>query len=230
MKCALLFLFAGVLASFGAGLEFSEPAKEFKAAPDQREIIADFTFSNTGDKPSEIKRYEAACSCTSVKVKGGKLHYEPGESGVIRVRLDLGNLVGRTEKAVQLWLDDDPSTKPSVVLRMDVMIPELIKIEPKTVRWELNDEPVAKPIKLTIEGDEPIRITGVKCGNEVFSTELKTIAEGREYEVLITPESTEEQSLAVVQITTDSKVGRFASQRVFAMVRRPVPNEVPPGR
>jgi hypothetical protein len=229
MKRVLLFLFAGVLASVGAGLEFSEPTKKLDAAPDQREIIADFDFSNTGQVPSTIKRYEAACSCTAVKVKGGKLHYEPGESGVIRVRLDLGNLVGRTEKAVQLWLDDDPPTRPSVVLRLDVTIPELVRIEPKTVRWELDDKPEPKVIRLTIDHDAPIRITGVSCGNQVFTTDLKTISEGKEYEVRITPASTAEQSLAVVQITTDSKVARYATQRVFAMVRRPIAGETATG-
>ena len=55
-----------------------------------------------------------------------------------------------------------------------------------------------------------------------FKQELKTIEEGKKYEVVITPASTEKVGMGVVHLETDCKFERHRSQRVFMVVRKPL--------
>src|SRR5690606_38524647 len=119
-----------------AGLEFAETLKEIHPKADAKTVSADFKFTNTGDKPVTISKYDAACSCMSVQISGGKLHYAPGESGVVRANFDMGNFAGTVDKTVALWLKGDREDQPSGQLTVRVHIPVLIELEPKTLNWQ----------------------------------------------------------------------------------------------
>ncbi len=223
MKILVLWLLLAPLPLW-AGLTFEKTLKEVQAGYDQREVTCDFEFTNETDQPVSIARYESTCSCMSVKVKDGKLLYQPGEKGTIRAIFDMGNFAGDVDKAVRLWLKGDPAENPSVLLTTRVHIPVLVGIEPKTVRWEVDPdgEPETKVIEIRMNHEEPIHVLSVQAGNEKFDVELKTIKDGREYDLLVTPKSVAEPALAVIQIRTDAKSSRHATQRAFALVRQPV--------
>jgi hypothetical protein len=225
MKSSLLawLMLASLLSA--AGLSFSENVKELKAPADATEIVADFPFTNSTDKPVEIKRYDAGCSCMAVGVEGGKLIYQPGEGGVIRAKFDMSNYSGDVEKPVGIWLDGDPDKAPSVQLLVKVHIPEVIKIEAKTVKWDVGAPATPQIIKLTVEGDDKVRILSVTHSNENFLQELKTIEDGRRYELIVTPKDTSISGLGVFRIETDCKIERHHFKQAFASIRRPLPSE-----
>lgn len=220
---ARLSLFLTLLltvAAHAAKLTFEDPVKEVTAELNDREITIDFPFSNKSDEAVTIQRYEAACTCTSVKVKGGKMRYEPGEEGVIRTVFDIGNFIGDTSKAIQLWVEGDSVARPSVILQAKIHIPVLVEVEPKTLRWEPEDAPEVKTIVVTMHQDDPIQVTGVGCSNESFTTELKTLEAGKRYEIDVKPTATDTPALGIITIQTDCEVARHANQRAFAMVRK----------
>ncbi|WP_353566777.1 DUF1573 domain-containing protein [Haloferula sargassicola] len=221
MKTALAFLFSlvALAAAAPAKLTFENTVEKATADLNERQIIVDFPFSNKTDAPVTIERYEASCSCTSVKVKGGKMRYEPGEEGLIRTVFDLGNFVGDTTKGIQLWIEGDPVNQPSVLLQAEIHIPVLVQLEPKTLRWDVNEKPEPKTIGVRMEDDSPIHITEVTCGNESFTTKVKTLEDGKHYEISVKPNSTEKPALAIVNVQTDCKIERHATQRAFAMIR-----------
>lgn len=206
-----------------AGLDFGETTRELNAAPDQHVLTTDIDFKNTSDKTVTIERYEATCSCMGVKVKGGKLQYAPGESGVLRTTFDMRNFVGDTQKAIQILLVGDPPEKPSVTLSFNIHIPVLVVVEPKTLSWDIGEPAAAKKFKITMDHSEPIRVTSVDCGNEVFQLALSTIEEGKSYELTVTPKSTSGPELAVISVETDCKIERQATQRIFGVIRPKTP-------
>lgn len=226
---AISWILFGSLISFAnaAGLKFDEQLKTLDVDPTETIVTTDFSFSNTTDKPVKIARYDAACSCMSLKVKGGKLQYAPGESGVIRAIFDMGNFSGEVDKVLQVWLDDDPEAKPSVILTVRVNIPVLVQIEPKTLRWEIGAVAEPQTVKITMNYEEPIKVLSAEVNSEAFTSTLKTIEEGKLYELEIVPVSTERAALGIVQIKTDCPIERHATQRTFAMVRQPVAEELP---
>jgi len=223
----ILFFFGWLSVVDAAGLKFDEVLKTLEVDPTQTIVTADFNFSNDTDKPVRISKYDAACSCMSLKVKGGKLLYGPGETGVIRAIFDMGNFSGEVDKVLQVWLDDDPEPTPSVILTVRVNIPVLVQIEPKTLRWEIGAPAEPQTVKITMNYDQPIKVLSAEVNSEAFTSTLKTLEEGKSYELEIIPANTERAALGIVQIKTDCPIDRHATQRTFAMVRQPVADELP---
>lgn len=224
-----IFCFCALLnfPSHGAALDFSQTLKEIKAPADAKKVTADFEFTNLTTKTVKITKYDAACSCMAVVVKGGKLEYAPGESGLLRVDFEMGNFAGTVDKAVALWLDDDPVNKPSITLTVRVHIPVLVSLEPKTVKWEVDGDASPQAIRIAMNHGEPIRIKDVSSSSKAFRFELKTLDEGKLYELIVTPSDIDTPGLGIIRVETDCAIDRHRVQQAFAVVRKPL-NTVKP--
>ena len=218
------WLFLAALAH-AAGLEFENPTNEVHAAPDAKTLVSDFKFTNKSKTMSAISKADPTCSCTKVEVSGGKLQYAPGESGLIRVTLDMGNFSGTVDKEVPIWIDDDPPQKPSAVLKIRVHIPVLIEIEPKTLKWDIDGKGGPQTIKITMHGEKPIKVLNVTATSDVFTHQLKTIEEGSKYELVVTPQKVKDPALCVIRIETDLSIAKYKTQQAFAVVRKPMPSD-----
>lgn len=208
-----------------AELAFPQTTKDVRTAADATTIDVDFPFSNTSGQPVVIARFQSNCSCMSVAVQDGKQRYEPGESGVVRATFDVKNLSGEVERFAVLWLEGDPEDKPSVKLTVKFHIPEVVKIEPKTVKWEIGGKPEPQVVRIMMDAADPVHITAVGSASPAFKHELKTIAEGKEYELVITPVATDKPALGLFRLDTDCKLERHRMKQVFAMIRKPAPAE-----
>jgi hypothetical protein len=208
-----------------AGLDFAQTLKEIHAPADVDKVTAEFEFTNRGGKPVRVVKYDAACSCMSVTIKDAKLKYAPGESGVIRAVFEMGNFSGTVDKVVALWLDEDPPDKPSLALTVRVHIPVLVSLDPKTLKWELGGDASPQTIRITMNDTKPIRVTGVNSSSPAFKAELKTIDEGKIYELVVTPTAIQTPGLGVLRVETDSVNAKHRMQQAFAVVRKPTPAE-----
>lgn len=221
MKTIFPFWLATVLA-LSAGLEFPERLKELHAPVDAAKVTAEFNFSNTGDKPVTIRKYDSGCSCMGLRVKDGKLRYASGESGLLQADFELGNYTGTVDKVIAIWLDDDPASQPSLKLTVRVHIPVLIALDPKTLQWDLGGDAAPKTIRITMNDERPTHVTAVSSSSPAFQPELKTIEKGKVYEVVVTPASIDTPGLGILRIETDSASPKFRLQQAFAVVRKPV--------
>lgn len=208
-----------------AGLDFPEILKEIHAPADAKTVPAEFAFTNRSDQPVTIAKADTTCSCIAVKIKDGKLRYAPGESGLIRAEFDMGNFSGTVDKVVAVWLKGDPEDKPSVALTVRVHIPVLVALEPKTLKWDLAATGEAKTIRVEMNHSRPIRVTGLGSSSDKFTQQLKTIREGKSYEVVVTPLDTKSPCMAVLRIETDCEIAKHRIQQAFAVVRKPTPAE-----
>jgi Protein of unknown function (DUF1573) len=218
----IILLWSTLIALTGAqSLDFPTKLKDLHAPAEAKTVSADFEFTNKSGKTVNIRRYESTCSCMSVTVKEGKLRYAPGETGVIRANFDMGNFSGEVDKSVAVYLDNDPEDKPSVILTTRVHIPVLVSVEPKTVKWDLGGKPETKSVRITMNHSKPIKVTQVTVSNEAFKRELKTITEGKEYELLLTPADVTAPALCIVRIDTDCDIAKHKLQQVFGVIRKP---------
>jgi hypothetical protein len=203
-----------------AGLVFDETLKERHLPPDARSVQIDFPFKNAGDETVRIHHYDAPCSCLSAQVKGSKLEYAPGEEGVIRARFDMGNFSGTVDKPVAIWLDGDAEDDPSILLTVRVHIPELVQIEPKTLKWAVGEQAAAKSMRITVDFEKPIKVLKITGTSDRFTHRLKTIREGEEYELTVTPDQTKSPGIGVLRIETDCPIARHRIRQAFLVVRR----------
>ncbi|MFT4175821.1 MAG: DUF1573 domain-containing protein [Luteolibacter sp.] len=222
MRFAILWLWACAAWLQAGELAFPETSKELHPAPDAKTISVDFDFKNETDKPLTIAKYETACSCMSLGIAGNKMTYAPGESGKVEATFDMGNFSGEVDKEILLWMRGDPADRPSRVLKVRVNIPVLVSIEPRTVRWQLGEKPASKTLRITMKDTKPVKILDVSTASKAFQYELKTLEEGKTYELVITPASTAEPNLAVFRIKTDCSSERHRVQQAFAIVPKNV--------
>jgi len=201
--------------------------KEVNAPADATIVTTDFEFTNKGDKPMSITKTDPGCSCLKVEISGGKLKYAPGESGVVRATFEMGNFSGTVDKMVALWVDDDPSDKPSKQLVVRVNIPVLVAIEPKTVKWDLGGKATPQVIQIRMAGDKPIRVIAANSSSESFACEIKTLEEGRKYDLIVTPKEMNAPGMTVIRIETDCAISKHRTQQAFAVVRKPTPAAMP---
>lgn len=221
MKFAIAWWFVFAACAGAAGLEFSQPVKDVNAPADATAVTESFEFKNLGDKPVTIAKADPTCSCLKIEISDGKLNYAPGESGVVRVTFEVGNFSGVVDKMVAIWLDGDPPDKPSRSVTVRVHIPVLVAIEPKTVKWELGGQAEPKTIQIRMAEGQTIHVTGVKSSSELFATEIKTLEEGKKYDLIVTPNATKAPGLGVIRIETDCAISKHRTQQAFAVVSKP---------
>jgi hypothetical protein len=204
-----------------AGLEFSEPLKEVHPPVDVSTYTADFNFTNKSDKPVTIAKADPSCSCIKAQISNGKLKYAPGESGTIRTTFEMGNFSGIVDKTLPIYLEGDPADKPSIQLTLRVHIPVLVGLEPKTLRWEVDGKPDPKTIQIRMAEGQTIRVTKVTSSSEAFKYELKTLEEGKSYDLIVTPMATNAPAITVIRIDTDSEIAKVRTQQAFAVMQKP---------
>ena len=204
----------------GEGFSFVQTRVAVTVKPDAKRVSVPFKFENKTQKNITIARYDSACSCISARVAKGKMSYKPGEIGVIVADFELGSFSGKVAKTVMLWTTDDPPETPSAVLTSAITIPVLFDISPRTLFWDHNGSKEPKTIKLKVHSDKPIRILSHQGTNQNFPYELKTIRDGWEYELIVTPQSVESMGMGMIKITTDAPISRYQRQQAFVSVRR----------
>lgn len=222
MKIATALWLALAAVSQADGLAFERLLEEVKAPADATQVTADFKFTNKGDKPVTISKSDPGCSCLSVQISGGKLKYAPGESGTVRATFDVGNFSGTVDKAIGLWLDNATGDKPSMHLTVRIEIPVLVTMEPKTATWDVGAKPEPKTISIRMAEGQNIKVLSAKCSSPLFQQELKTIEEGKKYDLIVTPKSADSPGMGVIRIETDCPISKHRLQQAFAVVRKPV--------
>lgn len=214
-----IWLVSAAMAQAGK-LDFPEPLKELKAAPEVQSVVADFPFTNSSGKSVTITKSDPDCPCLHVQVKGGKMSYAPGESGLLRATFDITNFSGQVEKNVGIWLDGDAVPSQKITVKVD--IPVLVKIEPKTVVWKVGEEPAPKTIRITMNGEKPIRVLKA-TSSAAFATEVRTVEEGKTYDLVLAPMATGAAIVAPVRIETDCPIARHKIQQAFGAVTKKEP-------
>ena len=181
--------------------------------PEDKAVIAQFAFKNTGTEPVKIKRVVTSCGCTTAKL--AKEMYAPGESGEIEVKFVFGSRRGPQRKLVTITSADKQ------VWRLDLRswIHEPLTVSPALVYWKNGTAPEAKVVKLSAGLGQPINVKAVKSTNPRFKTSLAEVKPGQEYALTVTPADTSETTSAELIIETDTPQTNPRSYKVFARIK-----------
>lgn len=218
----MLFFIALFLVSrgYGGALQFASTTQRVDAASDTKFVESAFAFKNVSDQTVHIKNADAGCTCMGVGFEDKKLTYAPGEGGVLNARFKVGSYQGKVTKPIHIWMEGDAENRPSYVVNLEVFVPVMIDVNPKSVRWDLGDKRT-QTIVVTMDYKKPIHVKKVKTTNEAFGTELVTVEKGRKYEIRVTPKVVDTPGLTVIQIETDADVARQRVQQAFGVMRSP---------
>lgn len=199
-------------------LAFSKTLIEVIAKPDQEMVTADFVFKSTGEESAVIARYDAPCSCLEAQISdGGRLTWAAGEEGTVRGLFKVGNFRGTVDKQISILMTD--GKRHDLTVRMTT--PELVKIVPKTLKWEEGVPPEKQSFEITISDEHPLEILKITGTNEEkFPFELETIEEGKRYKLSVTPSETETRGFGLLRITTNSTFKKHQSYQAYVVVTK----------
>ena len=200
-------------------LNFERPEVALKVAPDQDTLSVEFPFTVKGPEPVTITQYESACSCLSAEIsENGKLIWKPGEKGVVKGNFKLGTLKGKHDKDILLMVKGEAQP---IRLRAKLDIPHLFVIAPPTLFWDLGGEIKSQTFKVDVKHNSAIKITDITSTSDQFKYELKTLKEGWNYEVKVTPLDLKERAFGLLRIRNDSKFKKHSSAQAFMVIRTP---------
>jgi hypothetical protein len=231
---------------------FSTPATNRPAAPaphiqfasvtnDMEKIVGGqivkctFVFTNTGDRPLEITDVRSSCGCTTTGDWSRKV--EPGQTGTIPIQFDSTDFDGPVSKSILITCNDPRQTRVSLRLLGKVWWP--IKVTPKSVFMTVTtDGPASAPkvVRITNTLDRPITLSTPESTNQQITAELKTIQDGKEYQLLVNaaPTSVQENIRSLIHIKTSSPEMPLLTVKAFALVQdaitvMPAVLALPPG-
>lgn len=220
LTVSLILLFS-TLERISAEMIFQSNLVEIEVQHDQNEVTGEFPFKIEGSEET-ILSYDALCTCLAGRVepllpdRSAKLHWKPGEKGVIKARFDTSKFLGTVDKAIELKLKGrDP-----IHLTVRVHIPQLLKLEPNTLKWEKGGIADEKVVRITVDHSKPIHIISHSATNDtVYPYELKTIKDGWEYELRVKPKDTGAAGVGVISLRTDCEVPKFSRAVVYVTTR-----------
>lgn len=196
-----------------AGLEFEKPTQQGVVKIEDSQIGTKFAFKVTGDKPVKIVDIRTFCSCVVAKTVDDRMEFKPGDTGEIEAVFEVGGFEGELKKEV-LVTTDDPAVQPSRLV-LEVKIPGLFEITPAQLVWMVGEKPEAKSVKIKVLGDQPVVMKAAVSSRESMAASIREITPGKEYELIVTPASTEKKVLGLVRVETDSKYPRYQKRLVF---------------
>lgn len=144
-----------------ASLKFEASEITLKPALGEKQLTAEFKFTNTGDAPTTITRVHSSCGCTVPEKPAEPI--APGGTGVIPVIYKPGERQGRQMQSIQVETADGKAHD----LRLVVDIPVRVSIAPRLLLFRGSDEAV-KITTLTFSSDDQTGLLNVSSQSPAF--------------------------------------------------------------
>jgi hypothetical protein len=201
----------------GPRIEFATNVFNFGKVSSGEVVRHEFVFTNVGDATLEIKDVRPACGCTIAGTWDKQV--EPGKTGTIPLQFNSANFGGAVTKSVTVTCNDPG--KSTVLLKITGTVWKPIEVTPTMTVFNVSDESetnVTKVVRIVNNLDEPLKLSDLKCTNQVFRLELKTVRPDKEFELHITavPPFTGTSISAPVTLKTSSE--KMPTIRVTAYV------------
>jgi hypothetical protein len=190
------FLCCAAISQSWAGLVWQKPKVEFTAPLGAEVVRTSYAFINSGTTSVSIVQIKPSCGCVGTNLK--KLVYAPGESGLLKVTLDLSmdDFSPLEDRTIMVVTNDAPNLPTT--LQLLVHVPETVSASPEAVVWKRGESPKAKEVTVKAgSGIKAIKLIQTTW-NDNFSVEVKSQVPGQSYRVKITPKNTGSPSYATL--------------------------------
>ena len=211
MKTHILAFTLSIAVCVGARaeLKFDKTEIELHPKPDEKQAIGHFTYENTGKQAVHLKSVKASCGCTTAQTQ--KEEVPPGDKGEITATFNIGDRTGTQVKTVTVETDDP--TKPSTVLTLRTIIPQLLEVTPTFVFWKQGEKPDPKAITVKVGKEFTVSHIKVTSSSPDYQTKVEETGKG-EFKIDVQPKETNSITASTLTIQPED------SQKVFYATAR----------
>src|SRR6185503_16814939 len=181
-------------------IEFAEMVYDFGKVKTGEVVTHSFVFTNIGSATLEINDVRPGCGCTTAGTWDKKV--EPGRTGSIPLQFNSANFGGLVTKQATVTCND-PS-QSNIVLQIKGTVWKPIEVTPAMAVFTVSSESQTdetKIVRIVNHLDEPLILSDLQCTNSSFKAELKTVKEGKEFDLHITAIAPFQSQSAVVPVT-----------------------------
>ena len=210
-------------AAGGPKVQFATNTFDFGKVMAGEVVRHDFVFTNLGASVLEIKEVRPGCGCTTAGT-WDKL-VEPGKTGKIPLQFNSAGFGGPIAKSATITCNDPAQS--NVVLQIKGTVWKPVDISPSMAVFNLPSEGQTnetKVIRIVNNQETPMALSDLQCTNRAFRAELKTIKEGKEFEVHVSTVTPIESGSVNAPITLKSTATNMPTIRVtaYAVVQQAV--------
>lgn len=142
--------------------------------------VCEFKFKNVGDSVLKITEVTRTCGCTPFELE--KTEYEPGQSGVLKVRYDAGHRDAEDRKNVYMTTNDPANERISLTVLAQVV--HKVSYEPSTLKLVLSEDNAgAGTIKLKSIDEQEFRIRSFTSTGNSITAEIDSSKEAKSFEL-----------------------------------------------
>ncbi len=188
-------------------IKFDTPTFNFGRVRSGTDVTHDFWFTNTGTGPLELLAVRPSCGCTT----SGQYDrvVQPGQSGKIPIKLSTGHGAGPMTKSITVQTNA-PGDGASVSLQVTGTLWQVVQAVPTNVNFSslrasgLTEEQLTKKVVITNNDQSPMKPSEPKVSGGPFKATLKTLTEGKEYELTVVAQQplSKGSNTASIQIAT----------------------------
>ena len=209
-----LFLIATLAAAPAIALEWKTQHLSIQAAPLQRNAETVFAFTNTGTKPVTITSVDTSCDCLEAK-PSAKI-FAPGASGTISAHFNLTGAAGRLQRTILVGTDEGT---PAVALTVELDVPEVATLTPRSVEWKLGGEAKEATVDITVLPGVELAITSVQPTGDAFTHRLEVVEAGRHFRLHLVPKDASKPANAAFRLFAKAGTGEEIVFSAYANVR-----------
>jgi hypothetical protein len=216
----VVYFRVGGHSSCRAGVEWT--SRDLSAQASLGAEVAEFVyyFNNTGNLPVQFELPVASCGCTLAK--WDKSIYAPRESGSLKGTYGISGRHGLNSVTIAVKgaeIDGGVSRPFADTLKLSVFVPEIVTVSPGIVLWRKDSALTPKVIRFEVNKALALPLMLKALSNEAFIGEWTTVAEGRTYDLKVTPNSTAEAKQAMITVEGINKDGKTLRFYAHLMIR-----------
>lgn len=214
----------------GPKIQFDSIVYDFTKVNSGEVVKHDFVFTNLGAATLEILDVRPGCGCTTAGTWDKKV--EPGKTGIIPLQFNSANFGGSVLKQATVTCNDPGQS--NVILQIKGTVWKPIDVTPTMAVFNVSSETQTnetKVVRIVNNLDEPLTLSDLQCSNQTFKAELKTVKEGKEFELQITamPPFNGTTIMAPISMKTSSAKMSNLNVTAYAIVQQAVtvmPNQI----
>jgi hypothetical protein len=216
-------------------IQFDDIVYDFGKVSSGEVVKHSFVFTNIGTATLEIKDVRPGCGCTTAGSWDKTV--EPGKTGSIPLQFNSAAFGGTVAKSATVTCNDPGQS--NVVLQIKGTVWKAIEVTPTMAVFNVSSESQTnetKVVRIVSNLETPLTLSDLKCTNQSFKAELKTVKPDKEYELHITaiPPFNSPSMITPISMKTSSTNMPVINVSAYVVVQQPVtftPSQIilPPG-
>jgi len=169
----------------GPAVQFAELVHDFGKIAAGAVVKHEFVFTNTGNATLMITDVRPGCGCTTAGTWDRQV--EPGQIGRIPLQLNSTGFSGMVAKSATVTCNAAGQSNLFLQLKANIWRP--IDVTPASAYFNVSAEAATnetRVVRIINNQETPLTLSSPVCTNQAFRTELRTIREGKEFELHVT--------------------------------------------